>query len=254
MKTYLLFVSTFLLTACSLPKHVCVNLPSSLDSFNDSLSVTENYFEPEREEKLKAFLIPETKIANNTNNKESSPKIITLINSRVITSTSNLGNVVYKIPSVMSFRNVSKVVVRVSKSTIHIYENLNGEIINAVIPVTETMEVRLVDPSSSDNKMFDIIAANSGEQIIENNESYTEWIWSVTPLTAGKGTLKIIVSIIQGSGKKEIVYEDEVVVQIDLLKQLKFFFNKYWQWLFGTIIIPFAIWLYNSRRLSKRRE
>jgi hypothetical protein len=189
-------------------------------------------------------------IVNSTggNTNENSIKVIKITNNRIMNSTTELGNVVYKIPSEMSVRSVSKVLVRISKSTVHIYENLNGVVISSDIAVTEKMEVRLIDPSSSDSRMFDIVSTNNSEQIIENDLSYTEWYWSVTPLRSGKGNLKIVISIIRENGVKELVYEDEISVKMDFIKQLKFFFGKYWQWLFGSVLIPFVVWFYNRKK------
>lgn len=179
-------------------------------------------------------------------------KIIQIINDRILTQTTNQGVVVYKIPTEMKVRNTYQVLLRISKSSINIYEKLNGEVRTSTLPITETMEVKLIDPSPSDAKMFDIIPDNDFAQIVENGNTFTQWTWNVTPLKMGKAQLKIIISIVRDGNKKETVYQDMVQIKLDLGKQITFFFDKYWQWLSTTLIIPFGIWFYNRKKKKKK--
>lgn len=183
-------------------------------------------------------------------------KIIEVKNSTIYSNVLSEGKVVYKIPSVMKVRNTYQVIVRICKSTIHVYENLNGEVRQSTVPITETMEVRLIDPSPLDAKIFDVVNDNDGIQYIDTiNGSYTQWSWNVTPLKSGKTNLKIVISVIKDNGnKKEIVYQDDIKVEIDIIEQIKFWFNKYWQWLFGTILIPFGVWFYTNKKKKKAKK
>lgn len=175
-------------------------------------------------------------------------------NSQVLNTTNNKGHLVYKIPTEMYVRNTYQVMVRISKSTVNIYENLNGDIKVQTIPVTETMEVRLVDPSPDDNKKFNIISDNSGVQLIDNGDEVTQWTWNVTPLSSGSSQLKIIVSIVRDGNKKEVVYQDTVEIKMDLSKQISYFFGKYWKWLLSSLVLPFGIWFYNKRKKKEKPE
>jgi len=175
-------------------------------------------------------------------------KIIKVVNSRTSSTSTNMGHVIYKIPTEMKVRNTYEVIVRISKTTATIFENIDGEIKTTTIPVTETMEVKLIDPSPDDRKMFDVIPDNDAIQLVENNESVTQWSWNVTPIITGKAQLKINIAVITNGNKKETVYEDIVNVNSNLKKEIPFFFGEYWQWMLSTLVIPFGIWFYNKKK------
>lgn len=185
-------------------------------------------------------------------------KIIEVKNTKVIKQSSELaeGRIVYKIPDVMKVRTTYKVLVRISKSknVVSIYDSLQGTVMESKIPVTETMEVKLLDISPADNKAFEIVDGNSGVQMVEEGETYTEWSWNVTPVRVGNSRLKIIVSVIRNGNKKDIVYEDSVEVQKDIWVQIGFFFKKYWQVFMTAIAIPFIVFLYKRRKENKKEK
>jgi len=184
-------------------------------------------------------------------------RIIEVKNTKVIKQSSELseGRIVYKIPDVMKVRTTYKCLVRISKSTnvVSIYDSLKETVMTSVIPVTSTIEVKLLDISPADNKAFEIVDGNSGIQLIEDGDTYTEWSWNVTPVRVGNSRLKIVVSVIRNGNKKDIVYEDSVEVQKDVWVQIGFFFKKYWQIFMTAIAIPFIVFLY-KRRQEKKKE
>ena len=174
--------------------------------------------------------------------------IVEVSNNRVSTNSESGGHIAYKIPTEMTVRSTYQVIVRISKSVAHIYENLNGEVHTSTVPITETMEVKVVDPSPSDHKMFEIIPDNQPTQLVENNENVTQWTFNVTPLRAGKSKLKVVVSIIRNGVSKEVVYEDYVTVKTDITKTIPYFIATYWQWLLTTIVIPVIVWFVKRRK------
>jgi hypothetical protein len=179
---------------------------------------------------------------------EQPQKIIKVNNSMISSKSTNMGHVAYKIPTEMKVRNTYQVIVRISKSTATIYENMNGEVRTSTIPITETMEVKLIDPSPDDRKMFDVIPDNDATQLVENNESVTQWSWNVTPIRTGQAQLKVMIAVITNGNRKETVYQDIVNVDTNLGKQIPFFFGKYWQWMLSTLVIPFGVWFYNRKK------
>jgi hypothetical protein len=185
-------------------------------------------------------------------------KIVKVENTRVVNKSTDMsdGRVVYKIPERMTIRETYKVLLRIAKSkaTVSVYDNLEGTVRTSEIPVTQTMEVTLIDPSPADNKSFDILSDNNAVQIIDDGETYTEWSWNVTPIRAGSSSLKIVVSVIRNGNKKDVVYEDSVQVERSLPNQLGYFWGKYWQWLIGTFILPFFLWLYKRKKDKKEPE
>lgn len=185
--------------------------------------------------------------------KENKVRVIVINNVAVHSEHMVDGNVVYQIPDTMLVRNTYTVFARIGKTRVNIYEEINGTVRQASIPISETMEVKLIDESPSDNKMFDITMNNNGVQLVDTDNTYTEWSWSVTPKRNGVSQLKIVISIIKNGNKKDLVYSDNVLVRINPRKQIGFFFKTYWQWLLSTIIIPFIVWLY-KRRKKKEEE
>jgi translation elongation factor P/translation initiation factor 5A len=185
-------------------------------------------------------------------------KIVTINNTKVISKSTDMsdGRVVYKIPERMKIRETSKVLLRIAKSkaTVSVYDNLDGTVRTSEIPVTQTMEVALIDPSPADNKSFEIVPDNNAVQIVDDGETYTEWTWNVTPVRAGSSSLKIVVSVIRDGNKKDVVYEDSVVIERDLQNQISFFWSKYWQWLIGTFLLPFFLWLYKRKKDKKEED
>jgi hypothetical protein len=176
-----------------------------------------------------------------TNSDKESIKFIEVPNTKVTSKTKNRGHIAYKIPTDMTVRSTYQVTVRISKSKLHIFENINGEVHTSTVPITETMEVKVIDPSPSDNKMFEIIPDNQPVQLVENNEHVTQWTFNVTPLRSGTSKLKIVISIIRDIVKKEVVYEDDVTVKSDITKSIPFFIATHWQWLLSTLVIPIII-------------
>lgn len=191
-------------------------------------------------------------------NHSSNLNVVYVNNTKVVSNTSNLseGRVVYKIPEKMKIRSTYKVLVRISKSksVISIYDSLSEKVITSTLPVTQTMEVKLVDVSPSDRKSFEIVDGNNAVQIIDDGDTYTEWSWNVTPIRVGNSKLKIVISIIRDGNKKDVVYEDSVEVEKDIQNQVKFFFESYWQWLLSTLAIPFIVWFYKDRKEKKENK
>ncbi len=184
-------------------------------------------------------------------------KIIHVKNTKVVKESSDLSNgrIVYKIPEKMKILSTYKVLVRISKSkaVVSIYDSLNDVVRTSEIPVTETMEVKLIDLSPKEEKAFEIVDENNAVQIVDNGDTYTEWSWSVTPMRVGNSKLEVVVSVIRGDAKKDIVYEDTVEVEKDVWTQIVFFWDEYWKWIMTTLIIPFIVWFYKNRKNKKNK-
>lgn len=263
MRLIITILLIFLLTNCVSLKTMRHRSPNSGKIISDTITYNNNH-ESDNDGvpdyiDLDPVIIAESKMVRYeeemlfTNNPmvpkviSESIKIIEVPNNKVSTSTTSGGHIAYKIPNEMSVRSTYQVIVRISKSTVHIYENLNGDVKTSSIPISETMEVKVIDPSPSDNKMFEIIPDNTPIQLVENNEHVTQWTFNVTPIRSGTSKLKVVISTITNGFTKEVVYEDEVKVKIDITKSIPFFIATYWQWLLTTLIIPIIIW-YNKFR------
>lgn len=249
MRLILISFIILLFSSCNIQKNIPIAIVNS-DIVDDTVMVAENMVVLEMMENH----IDEMSFSMSENRELTEQPLVveTIENNRTITSTNEGGNVVYKIPTDMTVRSTYQVVVRISKSKVKIYENLNGAVKSSIISVTQTMEVNLIDSSPSDYKMFDIVPNNTGVQLVEDNEEVTQWTWDITPVRSGTSKLKIVISIIRDGVAKETVYEDTVVVRADVTKTVPFFISKYWQWIFSTLIIPIVIWYY--KRKKKKEE
>ena len=171
-----------------------------------------------------------------------------------VNTTNNVnidGTIFYNIPDTMKFYNSYTITVRITKSHIisNMTNNLTGIIKQTIIPVTENMEVKLIDV----NNAFTIVPNNSGIQLIdEDSTTYTQWEWDVKPIKAGNNKLKIIVAIIKNDSRKETVYEDTILVKSNIFLSIKLFIIEYWQYLISTILLPFIIFLYNKYKENKK--
>jgi hypothetical protein len=185
--------------------------------------------------------------------KKSKLKIIEIKNPYLKTTT-NKGHVAYHIPTIMYVRDTYQVSLVISKTSVNIYEDFEGVVKTTTIPITETMEVKLIDPSPMDDKTFSIVPDNEAEQLIEDGNEVTKWTWNVTPLKSGGANLKIVVSIIKNGHKKETVYQDNIYIKTNPGKTIPIFIGKYWQWFLSTLIVPFGIWLYNKRKKDEKNN
>jgi hypothetical protein len=187
---------------------------------------------------------------------KSNIKIVYVKNTKVVKESSDLSNgrIVYKIPEKMKILSTYKVLVRISKSKtiVSIYDSLSDVVRTSEIPVTETMEVKLIDLSPKEEKAFEIVDEDNAIQIVDKGDTYTEWNWSVTPVRVGNSKLEIVVSVIRGDAKKDIVYEDTVEVEKDVWSQIIFFCKEYWHFLASSIIIPFGVWFYKNRKKKSK--
>ncbi len=179
--------------------------------------------------------------------KNSKIQIIEIKNNHTKTTT-NKGHVAYHVPTIMNVRDTYQVSLVISKTTVNIYEDLDGVVKTTTIPITETMDVKLVDPSPIDDKAFSIVPDNDAVQLIEDGDEITKWSWNVTPLKSGSAKLKIVIAIIKNGNRKETVYIDNIQIKSNPAKTIPLFLGKYWQWILSTLIIPFGVWLYNKRK------
>jgi hypothetical protein len=106
------------------------------------------------------------------------------------------------------------------------------------------MYVDLID--SSPDSSFIIKKISDNEQMVDSSD-YTEWIYSVRPIKNGDKKLSLVISIIKGDNKKQIVYSDTIHVKDNIVKNVKIFWVKHWQWLFTTFLIPIFIYFWKKR-------
>lgn len=174
------------------------------------------------------------------------PKIKSVTKSRNVRvthppiSSSNLssGFVIYQIPEIMKYRKTYTVRARISNDSLGIYQDIDGDVIESSIPITNSMIVELKDPSPKDDPFFDIVSYSNVQQIDTASGTYTEWVWDVTPIKSGKSKLVITVSILRDGVPKTGVYSSEVVVKTSTFRQILFWLSKNPEWLLSVLLIP----------------
>lgn len=174
--------------------------------------------------------------------------------NKKITSSNDLGQVIYKVPDTMKVMKNYEVIVRISKSSnnVEITSDLNGKIFSKNIKTSNKMQVELIDPTSS---CFNIKEINSQKQLVDS--TYTEWKFNVVPLKSGQNKLDLVISIIRGDDVKQVVYSDEIYVQSNAPAQIKTFWFENWQWSMEKLIIPILTWFFGmwwGKRTEKKKK
>lgn len=171
-------------------------------------------------------------------------------NINPIQTSKKSGKLVYSIPDTMIVLNHYEAIVRLSKNKndISIEANIDGEIVKETIRVESKMEVRLVDVDGK----FQISEVNRSKQIVEDEE-FTEWKFDIMPTKTGQGKIKMVISIIIGDDAKEVVYDDIITIKSNPKEQVKSWWEKYWQWIAESLIIPFGIWVWTIIKKKKRK-
>lgn len=157
------------------------------------------------------------------------------------------GTLTYSFDSVMKVGSSSMVVLRVTKDkrNTKISRGLSGATTDAV-RVADKMAARLEDPEGS----FNIKDMSTQEQEVETDD-YTEWTWFVIPRLSGEHGLMLLLTIKDpdGDASKDIqVYLRHIQVSAAPWFSARTFFSNYWQFLLGTIFIPFIAFLWRKNK------
>jgi hypothetical protein len=219
------------------------------------------------EEQNKNTLSPE-KQSEIRKNKKIEKKSIE--EEKVITKTKKevrpKGLIAYSVPNEMQVGEEYSVKVRISKQNdktvllvgdreIPISDNLDSVKVES-ITVSPIMSASLL----SSKKDFEITPLSTDIQNIDD-EGYTEWAWSVSPLQGGENNLKLNVKIrIKEDGNdyyKDItVFERKIKVKSNIGSSIKDFILNNWEWFMGVIFIPLFqwLWLLWKRKKEKKEE
>jgi len=108
------------------------------------------------------------------------------------------------------------------------------------------MEVRLTGDA------FDIAAITPSRQPVGGTEA-VEWTWTVTPKRGGTQKLYLAVDAVLIVGDDRVsrsirVLERAIQVEITPVERVQAFVINNWQFLLGTIAIPFLVWRWKNRR------
>jgi hypothetical protein len=124
-----------------------------------------------------------------------------------------------------------------------------GEKEGARIRVSDRMEARLTGLD------FAITAIMPETTAVSRRES-TEWRWKVRPLSAGPHSLHLTLSVIldvNGVPTPRVIRTFDRYIQVDVTwgQRLDLFFERNWQWLWATVLVPIVGWLLRNRKQSQ---
>lgn len=171
--------------------------------------------------------------------------------------STNVGQVLYQFPDTMTLYKIYNITVRISKDTTLsevVLTNLETkeEIKRTKIQVGSYMTVELKNDIELDPH-FNITKINSVQQEIDTT-LYTTWNFRVKPIKSGESQLNLVISIINGDNKKEIVYSDKVLIKSNISKEILNWWETEWKWAFTTIIIPIFIYIWKRYKSKKEDE
>ena len=172
------------------------------------------------------------------------------------------GWIAYSVPEEMKVAKTYSIKVRISKKSTNqtkadLILGSSDAINNPSLPSVATIEdVKVSGEMSaeliSDVESFDINTLSTSIQNIDN-ESYTEWEWIVTPKKSGDSPLKLIIRV-KDLNKDIVVFNKNIKIKKNVTVAVGGFFEKYWQWLITTIIIPIFIYFWNRKKKKQNKK
>lgn len=115
------------------------------------------------------------------------------------------------------------------------------------IRIAPVMKARLTDITGN---QFTIIPVTPEEQFLEFN-SYTRWVWNVTPLSEGNHKLALSVDVmLNGKGKTIEVYDDFIYVYStqSFFSKVWEFFLENWKWFASSLFLPLFYFIFKQFR------
>jgi len=172
----------------------------------------------------------------------------------IIKTKHNSSGIMYHIKYDTMFVGIPKrikfVISKKILNNIHIKEIFNTITTKITkIKITNNIRVELIDPLETNFKIIYI-----GKDTKQHLDSLlTIWEWSVTPLTEGHNHLILCVDVFIDGTNQTTRYEDSIIVISNdtIFNKIIRFLETYWQWLIGTFILPFTIFIWKKKKKSK---
>lgn len=273
---FILLISLFVLASCATQKETPIKLDletiklDSVEVVKDVLTEIDSVEKIELVEELKIIrqddiheidIRRQVKLIEN-HEKKTKLKVIdkSVQNSQNIDTTR--GWIAYSVPETMKVFKIYSVKVRISKKTngqnkaVLILGNEDAinnpqyESIATIDDIKVSGEMSTDLRGDSDN--FNIVALSTPTQNIDD-ESYTEWEWVVTPKKSGETPLKLVIKL-KDLNKDIVVFNKTIKIKSNVPVIVEGFFEKYWQWIMTTIIIPIFIYFWNRKRKKTKKS
>lgn len=119
-----------------------------------------------------------------------------------------------------------------------------GQKIGVKVKISDKMTAKLV------GNMFEITPITPELQVVSNTE-ITEWNWEIHPKKVGVHWLYLSLTAnleIEGTNATRSIktFHAKIEVKVTPYQKVYYFFEKNWQWLFSTLLIPIAIYIWRK--------
>lgn len=160
-----------------------------------------------------------------------------------------LGNVAFNTPATINIEETVSIHVALSPSenAAALKDRVEGpgEKVSHALQVANNMEARL------SGEGFKIVPVTSERQAVSSG--VTEWIWDVTPLTAGKHQLTLTIdALINVNGetvpKTLRTFRKPIEVEVTTVQRVGGVINEHGKWLWTTLLVPIFGWVAKRRR------
>lgn len=164
-----------------------------------------------------------------------------------------LGTVAFNTPATINIQETVSIHVALSptESAAALEERVEGpgQKVSAALQVANNMEARLTGEG------FKIVPVTSERQAVSSG--VTEWIWDVTPLTAGKHQLSLTIdALINVNGetvpKTLRTFRKPIEVEVTAIQHVSGVINDHGKWLWTTLLVPIVAWGARKRRARKK--
>ena len=105
---------------------------------------------------------------------------------------------------------------------------------------------------------FIITEITPSEQAISDDGS-TEWLWSLEPKSSGKHQVNLSITAVVTVGDQNTVhhlktYDTIVDIEITSIQILSQWWDKYWQWVISTLLLPLGLWAWKKKFDSRKNQ
>jgi len=201
--------------------------------------------------------------ASNSNHKESAPmaaapappktaawpnRALEKKTDGVLSQLIHQANLVFKIPESANIdeRIHAQLLIDLNSSIeeLKAKNTAKGLIITDSFKTTQIVSAKLIAPD------FEVTNVESTEQVLVQNQT-AEWNWTLKPKSVGTYEVRLTVDAkveINGREKSAHVQTFDRVVTINVTTQqiITNFIFENWQWLWSTLLVPFALWFYTK--------
>jgi hypothetical protein len=187
---------------------------------------------------------------------KSVPVLSALNKFDVLFNSLDPGQIAFGAPSRMGYGETKQANLLLSKikSIPELEQTLQetGIVRGHTIKVADIMEAHLTGND------FDILPVTPEVQPISGRET-TEWKWDIKPKDFGSLPLHLSVNakiMLDGQERTRPIrtFDETVYVQVAWSRSIPIFIRNNWQWLWTTLIVPIAGWVWHRRRKAGKKK